>query len=102
LSQEQVAKLQAVADSLDARNTALAQEVRKLVEGAGVNPDMAAMMGQLQPKINQLQQHIQESLRQAQGILTTEQWSKLPQRIRSGRGFGPGAFQGPPGQRPPR
>lgn len=101
LNDEQVAKLQAVADSLDARNTALAQEVRKLVEGAGVNPDMAAMMGQLQPKINQLQQHIQESLRQAQGILTPEQWSKLPQRIRSGRGFGPGAFQGP-GQRPPQ
>jgi hypothetical protein len=102
LSEEQIARLQAAADSLDSRNTALAQEVRKLVESAGANPDMAAMMGQLQPKINQLQQHMQEALRQAQGILSPEQWNKLPQRIRSGRGFGPGGFQGPPGQRPPQ
>jgi hypothetical protein len=43
LTEEQVTKLQLVSDSLNAKNTALADEVRKDVESAGANPDMAAL-----------------------------------------------------------
>jgi hypothetical protein len=94
LSEEQVAKLQVVSDSLNAKNTALAQEVRKQVENAGANPDPAAMMGQLRPRLDELQKNQQEALSAARAVLTAEQWNRIPPRIRTGRGFGPGGETG--------
>jgi hypothetical protein len=90
LNADQVAKLQVVADSLNLKNTALAQEVRKDVENAGASPDMAALGARLRPQVERLQQNQQAALRQAQQILTAEQWRRVPPRIRNGRAGGPG------------
>jgi hypothetical protein len=90
LSEEQVAKLQVVSDTLNAQNTELAETVRKDVEGAGANPDMAALNARLRPALEKVQGNQQAALRQARTILSAEQWTKLPPRIRNGRGGGPG------------
>jgi hypothetical protein len=90
LTEEQVTKLQVVSDSLNGQNTALAETVRKDVEGAGANPDMAALNARLRPALEKVQANQQSALRLAQAILSAEQWAKLPPRIRNGRLGGPG------------
>jgi hypothetical protein len=98
LTDEQVQKLQPIADTLNARNTALAQEVRKEVEGAGASPDLAALQARMRPRLEELQRNQQTALRGAQSVLTSEQWQRVPPRIRNGRLGGPGDA---PGRRPP-
>lgn len=90
LTEDQVARLRVVADSLNAQNTELAETVRKDVEGAGANPDMAALNARLRPALEKVQANQQAALRQAQAILSAEQWTRLPPRIRNGRAGGPG------------
>ncbi|HSA57217.1 MAG TPA: carboxypeptidase-like regulatory domain-containing protein [Gemmatimonadaceae bacterium] len=97
LSAEQVTRLQVVADTLNAKNTALADEVRKEAESAGANPDLAALTARLRPRLEQLQRNQQGALQAAQSILTAEQWQRVPPRIRAGRGGGPGRGGRPPG-----
>jgi hypothetical protein len=101
LTEEQVSKLQAVADSLNTKNTALAQEVRKDVESAGANPDMAALQARMRGPLEKLQQNQQNAIKAAEKILTSEQWAKVPNRIKNGRGFGPGRNGGPGAPRRP-
>lgn len=98
LSEEQVARLRVVSDTLNAQNTELAETVRKDVEGAGANPDMAALNARLRPALEKVQANQQAALRKAQAILDAAQWAKLPPRIRNGRGGGPGGR--PPGEGP--
>lgn len=90
LTEEQVTRLRVVSDTINAQNTVLAEAVRKDVEGAGANPDMAALNARLRPVLEKVQANQQAALRQAQAILTVEQWAKLPPRIRNGRVGGPG------------
>jgi hypothetical protein len=90
LSEEQLARLRVVSDTLNKQNTELAETVRKDVEGAGANPDMAALNARLRPALEKVQANQQAALRQARAILSADQWAKLPPRFRSGRGGGPG------------
>lgn len=90
LSEEQVARLRVVSDSLNRQNTELAETVRKDVEGAGANPDMAALNARLRPALEKVQSNQQAALRQARAILSADQWAKLPPRLRNERGGGPG------------
>jgi len=98
LTTEQVTRLTTVSDTLNARNRELAAIVQKDVEGAGANPDMAALNARLRPALEKVQANQQAALKEAQAILAQEQWQKLPPRIRNGRAGGPGARGGrPPG-----
>ena len=90
LTEEQVARLQMVSDTLNAQNMELAEVVRKDLESAGANPDMAALNARLRPQLEKVQANQQAALRQAQAILSADQWAKLPPRIRNGRFGGPG------------
>jgi hypothetical protein len=90
LSEEQVNRLRVVSDTLNAQNTELAEVVRKDVESAGANPDMAALNARLRPALEKVQANQQAALRQARAILTADQWNRLPPRIRNGRAGGPG------------
>ncbi len=90
LSEEQVTRLTVVSDTLNAQNMELAEAVRTDVASAGANPDMAALNARLRPVLEKVQANQQAALRQAQAILSAEQWTKLPPRIRNGRGGGRG------------
>lgn len=94
LTADQIAKLQPLADSVGARNTALSEEMQKLLREAGANPDMGALVGKLQPKLNEVRESTDAILKEVQQVLSAEQWAKLPPRIRNGAAAGPGARRG--------
>ena len=83
LTAEQVTRLQAVADSLAAKNDSLIADVeQQLAKGQG-GADLAAVFPNIQPKLQQARNNYLAALKSAQGILTPEQWSKLPDDIRN-------------------
>jgi hypothetical protein len=95
-----VARLEPVRDSLAARNQALAQSLRAQIQRLGSNPDPAVVFAQvIRPRLGQTRALLDQALREAQGILTPEQWAKVPADVKDparrfpGGGGGPG---GPP------
>lgn len=99
LTNDQVAQLQPLADSVAKRNTELGAEVQRSMRDAGANPDMGAITRAMQPKLEELRRENEEILKRIQTILTPAQWEQLPQSLRNG-GRGPMRRPGP-GQRPP-
>lgn len=98
LSAEQLEKLQPLSDTLAAHNKALGDEFQKLMKDAGANPDMGATFGRIRPKMEAAQRERTAALKQVQGILTPEQWEKVPERVRNPQA-GPGGQRRPPGDR---
>lgn len=102
LDTAQVARLAAARDSLAARNTRWATEVRALIAKQGNNPDQATLFSAVRPKLAERGRILQDGLKEAQAILTAEQWAKVPETVKNPlRGFlgGPGGRPGG-GQRP--
>ena len=100
LTADQVTRLQAVADSLSAKNDTLITDVeQQLAKGQG-GADLAAVFPNIQPRLQQARNNYLAAVKSAQGILTPEQWNKLPDEIRNPtlqRGF-PRRGAGPPGE----
>ena len=100
LSAEQVTRLQAVADSLSAKNDTLINDVeQQLAKGQG-GADLAAVFPNIQPRLQQARNNYLAAVKSAQAILTPEQWNKLPDEIRNPtlqRGF-PRRGARPPGE----
>jgi hypothetical protein len=99
LTEDQVARLKPLADSTAVRNAALGAEFQKMMRDAGANPDMGAVMGRMQPRLQQVQRENEAVLKSIEAILTPEQWAKVPPRVRNAGRF-PGQGQGqrrPPG-----
>lgn len=90
LTEEQVAKLQPLADSIAARNKVVGEEFQKLVKDAGANPDMGALFARLRPRMEAGQRERAAALKEVQALLTPEQWEKVPERLRNPQSFGPG------------
>jgi hypothetical protein len=100
LAPEQLAKLQPLSDSLAARNAALGAEVRKIMADGGANPDMGALFAKVRPIMEKVQTQNAATMREVEKILTSEQWAKVPERIKRGQ-LGPGGGQGPAQRRRP-
>ena len=96
LADAQVARLTVLQDSLDAKNGKISEAVKAAVENAGANPDPGALMGALRPKLEDGRKNTRQAVADAKGILTPEQWAKVPERIKNA-GM---QSQGQPGRRP--
>jgi hypothetical protein len=100
LTDDQVTRLQAVADSLSAKNDTLINDVeQQLAKGTG-GADLAAVFPNIQPRLQQARNNYLAAVKSAQAILTPEQWNKLPDEIRNPtlqRGF-PRRGARPPGE----
>jgi len=88
---DQVAALQAIADSLDAQNRPVSDSLQAAVERAGERPDPGTLFARLRPKLAEGREHIRRALGRARGVLTPDQWAKLPDALktvggRAGRG----------------
>ncbi|HEX5071603.1 MAG TPA: carboxypeptidase regulatory-like domain-containing protein [Gemmatimonadaceae bacterium] len=83
LTDSQVVRLTVIRDSLDARNKLVSDAVKSVVDKAGANPDPGALFGALRPKLEEGRANAQKAVGEAKGILTAEQWAKLPERIRN-------------------
>ena len=85
LSSEQLAKLQTLSDSLDAKNAVLADSVRTLVEKAGNSANPRELFTQLSPKLNEIRANNGAALGDAHGVLSEEQWEKVPESVKNPR-----------------
>jgi hypothetical protein len=101
LSSAQVVRLQSLSDSLDNKNAALADSVRGIVEKAGSNANPRALLTELAPRLEEIRANNTAALGGARGVLTEDQWEKVPEAVRNpGRGPGQGrrgVRGGPPG-----
>jgi hypothetical protein len=86
LTSDQIAKLQPLSDSLDARNSALADSVRVLVEKAGNGANPRELFTQLSPRLNEIRGNNASALEEAHGVLTEDQWEKVPASVKNPRG----------------
>ena len=101
LSEEQEAKLKTISDTLTAHNEALARTLQAELAKLGANVDGGRMMTVIRPRLEQAQKNLQAALDAAKALLSAEQWSYLPERLKSPRGmFGGGAGERrrPPGE----
>jgi len=105
LSGAQVTALELLADSLRARTTAVADSLKTVIDSAGASADLRTLFPRLQPALQAVRDDYVSTLREAERVLTPEQWQKLPEWLRNpslqrGPG-GPGGRGGRGGMRPP-
>jgi hypothetical protein len=96
LTEEQVAAVTAMRDTLFAQHTRLANDLRSELEGQGAGGDPRAMMTLIRPSMQEANEDVRRSVEALKAILTDEQWDKLPEEVREPRG----AFGGRPRRRP--
>ncbi len=82
-SADQVAALQGIADSLDALNKAVSDSLQAEVQKAGDRPDPGILFARMRPKLNEGRAHIRRALERARGVLTSEQWKRLPDALKT-------------------
>jgi hypothetical protein len=85
LTDDQASRLQAVSDSLDAKNHALADTIRQEIDRAGPRPDPGVLFARLRPKLSAGRENARKALEEAKSILTEDQWRLLPEAIREPR-----------------
>lgn len=102
LTADQVTQLQGIADSLSAKNEAMIKTVEdELAKGTG-GGELAAVFPSLQPKLQEARNNYLAAVKNAQKILTPEQWNMLPEQVRNPTlQRGPGLNRRGPGGRPP-
>ncbi len=88
-SPEQVSALQTISDSLDAQNRAVSDSLQATVQRAGDRPDPSILFARLRPKLAEGREHVRQALERARGVLTADQWAKLPDALKApgGRRF---------------
>jgi hypothetical protein len=103
LDSAQVATLQLVRDSLGDRNHARADSIRAVLQREGTNADPARLFGVLRPQLEAARNDILRVVETVHGILTEEQWAKVPDAVKTptarpgqGRPGGPGGAARPP------
>jgi hypothetical protein len=100
MNDAQAARLQLLADSIKVQVDSLTEQARIVVEKEGGNPDPAVLFGvKLRPFFEKGGALRTRATAGAKAILTDEQWKRVPERIRTPQGFGPGGGGGgrPPG-----
>lgn len=83
LSETQVASLQLVADSLQAKYSAIAKALTDAMANSQGNADPGSMLVQLRPRLEQVRTDMQAALREARNTLTPEQWENVPANLRN-------------------
>ncbi|HEX8674187.1 MAG TPA: Spy/CpxP family protein refolding chaperone, partial [Longimicrobium sp.] len=98
LTPEQVTGIEAIRDSLRARNEPVRAAVRAAIPANANAQNAGELFGRVGPLLEPGRQNVQRALRDVQGVLTPEQWRRVPAALRNplGNFGGPGGG----GQRP--
>lgn len=90
LTDDQVARIRVVNDSLKARNAPIREELAREITAAftaqqqgAAQADPGAVFRRVGPRLNEGRQNVQKALDEVQRILTAEQWRKVPAAIRN-------------------
>ncbi|HEY0153293.1 MAG TPA: TonB-dependent receptor [Longimicrobium sp.] len=98
LTPEQVSGIEAIRDSLRARNEPVRAAVRAAVPATATAQNAGELFGRVGPLLEPGRQNVQRALREVQGVLTPEQWRRVPAALRNPLGNFGGTGGG--GQRP--
>jgi len=102
LTDAEISRLQLLADSIKVQVDLLTESARAVVEKEGGNPDPAVLFGvKLRPFFERGTKLRTRGLDGAKAILTADQWTRVPARIRTPQGFGGPGGGGGGGGRPP-
>ncbi|PYO90698.1 MAG: hypothetical protein DMD66_01785 [Gemmatimonadetes bacterium] len=74
---EQVTALTAIADSLDAQNSATADSMLVMVRVLGAQADSAVLAAALEPLVAAARERARVALARAREVLTPDQWAKI-------------------------
>ena len=96
LTPDQRTRLQAAGDAFKVKADSLVDKIAGILSAAGTNPDPATMFGKIQGPQQDARKLTVQAVKDAQAILTPEQWKKVPDRIKTPfqRGEGGGGFRG--------
>ncbi len=87
LTDDQVAKLNVVSDTLASQTKAIAAVIRAQVQkNGGSNPQ--AIMSSIRPQITQGRKDLADAMAQVKTILTPAQWAKVPDSVKNPPAFG--------------
>ncbi|HEV7590170.1 MAG TPA: Spy/CpxP family protein refolding chaperone, partial [Longimicrobium sp.] len=98
LTEEQIARLRVVNDSLKAKNAPIRAELAREITAAftaqqagAAQADPGEVFRRVGPRLNEGRQNVQKALDAAQHILTPEQWRQVPAALRNSvrQSFGP-------------
>ncbi|HEU0012443.1 MAG TPA: carboxypeptidase regulatory-like domain-containing protein [Longimicrobium sp.] len=96
LTEEQVARIEAIGDSLEVRNDSIRAQITQAFTaaggGQGGNANMGEVFQRIQPQIQAGRRNIQQALDAARAVMTPEQWRRVPAALRNAAqsgGFGP-------------
>ena len=105
LTPDQKTRLLSLSDTLAPRVDRLVTEIADMLAGAGSNPDPQIIFARMSGKTAEGRKLAELAIGQLQATLTPEQWTRLPDAVKSvptGRGLGGGGEGGGRGgQRPP-
>jgi hypothetical protein len=96
LSTDQKSRLGILGDSLQMKIDPLIDELADIIAKQGKNADPMSMMAALGKQLSQGRAMMQQAAKEAQGVLTPDQWAKLPPDVRNG-GLRRGGPDGPRG-----
>jgi hypothetical protein len=90
LTEDQVAKLQPLSDTLSLKTAAGRARMTELQQRAerGGNPNPMAIFAEFRPLIEQAGRDRRAALDEAQRVLTPEQWERVPESVRQAPGGG--------------
>jgi len=83
LTADQVARLQAISDSLDAATRDVSDSLNAESRRAGERADPTALYDRLRLKLAEGRRHIRHALEAAQGVLTPDQWARVPDAVKT-------------------
>lgn len=83
LTPEQVAGIEAIRDSLRARNEPVRQAVRDAIPATATAQNGGELFGRVGPLLEPGRQNVQRALRDVQAVLTPEQWRRVPAALRN-------------------
>jgi hypothetical protein len=108
LTPQQVIRLRLLSDTLRLRSDSLTDSLAAMLAEASKNPDPQRLRGQLGPRVQAARELAAQAIKQAEGVLTPEQWAKVPKSIKTpfrspmgppgGPGGGRGRMREPPDQ----
>ena len=97
LTPDQVAKLTAIGDSLDANTAALTRQVEAEVQKQGkTGGDLQTLFPKMQPLLQKARDYYVQATQSIQKVLTPEQWAEVPESVKN-----PSLRPGPQGVRRP-
>ncbi len=100
LTADQESRLKSLGDSLQTKADSLIASIAETLAKASANPDPASLATALRGRTSEARTLSEQAAKAAQQILTSEQWAKLPDNVKTPRrpGAGRGDFGGPGGE----